>query len=124
MPALLLDVAQLRARQVRQLQVLEEQVQELGARQAEGELIHRFALAGLRAGTIVAALRAIERIALGELAVAGVDDLAIAPLPVPETRLGDIARGKVDFPALVHVRDGPLADQVLYCLADLILVPP
>jgi len=43
---------------------------------------------------------------------------------MPEVRLGDVARGQVDFPALVHVFDGPFADQILYGLADLVLVSP
>src|SRR5690606_36152653 len=124
LPFLLGDVAQLRAYQVRQLQVFEEQVEEFGARQAEGELVHRFALARLGAAPAFRTVGAREGIALGELAVAGVHQLAVAPRAMPEVRLGDVARGQADFPALVHVFDGPFADQILYGLADLVLVSP
>src|SRR5690606_41017770 len=105
-------------------EVFEEQVQELGARQAEGELVYRLAFAGFRAALAVGPRWPRERVALGEFAVAGVNQLAIAPLPVPEMRLGNVARGQVDLPALVHVFDGPFAHQILHGPADLVFVSP
>ncbi len=109
---------------MRQLQVLEEQVEELGPRQAEGELVHRFAFARLGAALALPALRPVEGVALGELAVAGVHDLAVAARAVPEGRLGDVAGGQVDFTALVHVLDRAVADHPVHRLADLVLVAP
>ncbi|MDT4840693.1 hypothetical protein FQZ97_745210 [compost metagenome] len=109
---------------MRQLQVLEEQIEELGAGQAEGELVYRFPFTRLGAAFPLPALRPVEGVALGKLAVAGVHHLAVAARAVPESRLGNITGGQVDLAPLVHVLDRAVTDHPVDRLADLVLVTP
>jgi len=109
---------------VRQFQILEKEVQEFSTRQAEGELVHRFTFTRLGATLALPALRPVEGVALGELAVARMHHFAVAARAVPECRLGNIAGGQIDLTALIHVLDRAVTDHPVYRLADLILVTP
>ena len=95
-----LDLAHDGARQARQLQVLEEDVEELLAREAEYELVDAVAAARARAAAAArAALGPAQLVALRELAVARRDDLAIAARAVPESRLANVLAGIDDVAA-------------------------
>src|SRR5690606_20060799 len=118
-------VAQLVAHHVGQGEVIEEDLHELGARQREGELIHRVTPAlPARAPAAPAAPGPVDLIAPRELLVARMHDLAVATRPVPEGRLGNVPRGQVDVTGLVHVLDRAFVDHAAYRLADLVLVTP
>src|SRR5690606_26431788 len=111
------DIAQLRACQIGQLQVFEEQIQELRARQRKGELINQIALPGVTARTLPTTARALDAVALYKLPVAGVHGFAVAPLPMPERGFGNILDRQVDVRATVHVAHGTLVDQAADGLA-------
>ncbi|MNS63480.1 hypothetical protein D3C72_965750 [compost metagenome] len=109
---------------MRQFQVLEEQVQEFGPRQAEGELINRFSFARVGPALALAALRPVDGVTLGEFAVARVHHLAVTARAVPERRLGNIPGGQVDLSALIHILNRAVTDHSVNRLADLVLVAP
>src|SRR5690606_21665743 len=68
----LVDVTQLGADEIGELQILEKQIQELRSRQREGELIHQIALSGFATGPLPTAARTLDTVTLDELLVAGV----------------------------------------------------
>ena len=105
--------------QVRQLQVLEEEVQELLAGQGEGELVLALAaVAGFLAAAAAAAGRLVDAVARGELLVAREDALPPSALGiVVEARLAD-ALGR-DRDRLAGADVGDLA--VLQGLVDGVL---
>jgi hypothetical protein len=120
-------VAEPRALQVRQLEIVEEQRQELVARQHEGELVAAFALArlvALRAALARPALRPLDRVARHELAVAGQHEVAVARLlVVVQVRFLQAAAGDRDAPAAPHVLDRAFGELVVGRALDLVLEP-
>ena len=118
-------LGQLRAHQVRQCQVLEEDLHELFAAQAEDEVVLAFALvAGLAAAAALpaAALGSLDAVAAHELLVARVHDLAHAALAVAEHGFGEVLLRDVDVLAALDVADAAAVDRPLHRLADLLLV--
>ena len=109
--------------QVGQLEVLEEDVQELVARQREDEVVYAFPGAGLAAATAPAAtLRSRDLVAAHELLVSGMDRLPVTAHPVAKARFGDVLGWNLDVTALGHVGDGALGDHALDRAPDVLLV--
>src|SRR5690606_37633084 len=116
-----------RAHEIGQGQVLEEDLHELFLAPAEdGVVVALAGIAGIAraAALATAALRLLDAVALDILAVARVDHLARATLPVAEHRLGQITLGNGDVFALFDVADAAAVDGPLHGVSNLILVSP
>ena len=117
---------QLRAHQVGQRQVLEEDLHELFLAQLEDEVVLAFAgIAGLAlaAALATAALGPLDAVAADEVLVARVHHLADAALAMAEDRLAHVLLRDVHFLAALDVADAAAVDGALDRLADLLLVP-
>src|SRR5690606_5783778 len=105
------------ADQAGELEVLEEEVEELLARELEDEVVLVLAvLARLAlAGTVASATEwALDAVAGAELVVAGEDLLPDAALAVVQRGLGEIARRNGDLLAVLQVADGAAVDRLGY----------
>src|SRR5690606_13353840 len=118
------DLAEHGPGQPRQLEVVEEDLHELFARQREREVVGAVAAVAARAAVTFAARGTGQPVAGLELAVSGVDVLPVAAAPVPEARLGQVARRDADLAAALHVADRPAGDHVGHRLANLRPVAP
>ena len=107
--------------QPRQLQVVEENLQELLARECKDEVVLGLAGACL-AAVPPAILRTRNAVAFHELAIAGRDDLAIAAGPMAKDRLGNVLARNPDVAALLHVLHGALGQDIVHRPADLLAV--
>ena len=100
--------------------MLEKNVEELLARELEGEVVLvRAVPAGLVAAATAAGITTLKFIAGMILVVAREHVAPDAAATVTELRLGDILGGNADLFAAVDVGDAPLADRLLHRLADL-----
>jgi hypothetical protein len=119
-------LGQLGADQVRQGQVLEEDLHELLLAQAEDEIVLPFAgVAGLAAAGATAPLtplRALDAVTGHVLLVAGVHHLAFAAGAVVEHRLAHILLGDVHVLAALQVADAAPIDRPAHRFLDLLLV--
>ncbi len=119
------DVGELRAREVRQREVVEERLHELFLGEVEDEVVVPLAgVAGLAAARAAAsaAVRPLDAVAGDVLAVARMHGLALAALAVAEHGLAQVALGNVDVLALLQVADAAAIDGTPDGLADLLLV--
>ena len=121
----LFRVPDFRAREIGQLEVVEEDLHELFARQRERERVVAAALPAFVAGAARAAgaFRPGNAVAGHVFAVARQHELAIAAAPEAERRLRDVLLRHAHFAALLHVGKAPLADHLLHGVLDLRLVP-
>ena len=111
------------AREVRQLQVVEEELHELLARERELEAVRAVALARAAfAALALPPLGALDAVALVEGAVARVDHLAVAAVAVPERGLGDVLDRDANAAAVLHVLDGAVGDHPVDRALDLLAV--
>src|SRR5262249_22187882 len=110
--------------QVRQRQVVEEDLHELFLGEMEDEIVLALARVArlAAAASASAALRPLDAVALHVVLVARVDHLSLATLAVPEDRLVDVLLPDVDALALGDVTDAATVDCALHRLPDLILV--
>ena len=118
-------LGELRAGQVRQREVVEEDLHELFLGQVEDEIV--LALAGVARLALPLPLpppplRPLDAVAAHVLLVARMHDLARAALAVAEHRLADVALRDVDVLALLDVADAAAVDRAPHRLADLLLV--
>ena len=116
---------ELRAHQVGQRQVLEEDLHELFLAQAEDEVVLAFAgIAGLAlaAARTAAALGPLDAVAADEVLVARMHHLADAALAVAEDRLAQVLLRDVHLLAALDVADAAPVDGALHRLAHLLLV--
>ena len=119
-------LGQLRAHQVRQGQVLEEDLHEFFLAQRKDEIVLALALVAglaLSAALPAAALGPRDAVAGDEVLVARVHDLAHPALAVAEDGFADVALGDMDVFATLDVADAAAVDGALHRLADLLLVP-
>ena len=119
------DVAGLGAHHVGQLQIVEEDRQELVARERERERVGAVAaLAGALPVAVVrrAAFGALQPVPGHELPVAGQHHVARAPGSVTPHGLGDVARGDLHLAAADDVGDRALVDHVGHRAPDVALV--
>ena len=117
-------LGELRARQARQGQVVEEDLHELFLAEVEDEVVLALAgVAGLAlAAAAAAAPRPLDLVAAQVLLVAGMDDLARAALAVAEDRLADVALRNVDVLAALDVADAAAVDRAPHRVAHLVLI--
>ena len=118
------DLGELGADHARQLEVLEEQVEEFLARELEHEVVLVLALVArlaLAAAVTAAAERALDAVAGAELVVTGKDLFPDPALAVMQRRFGEVARGDGDLLAVVQVADRAAVDGLGHRLADLLL---
>src|SRR6185503_2138743 len=109
--------------EIRQLEVVEEDLHELVARQREDERVLAVALARLPlVAAAAAALRARDVVAGDELAVAGQHEFAIAAVAEAERRFGNVLLRHADLAALLHVGELALADHLLDGVLDMRLI--
>jgi hypothetical protein len=112
------------AREIGELEIVEEDLHELFARQREHEVVLAAAFAALVATTTAArAFGSRDPVAGDVFAIAGEHELAVAAAAEAERRLGDVLFGTRHFAALLHVGQAALADHLLHRGFDLRLVP-
>ena len=118
-------VGQLRAFEMGQGQILEEDLHELFAAQVEDEVVIALAgIAGLAAALATAATRWLgNAVALDVLGVAGAHDLAHTAVAVAEDGLAQVFLGDVNILAALHVTDAAAIHRAAHGVADLLLVP-
>jgi hypothetical protein len=115
--------AELGARKPRQLEVVEEDLHELLARQREDEVVLTVALATFAvAATATAAVRPLNAIAGHVFAVARQHEFAIATMAEGEGGLRQVLLRHPDFAAAFHVGETPFADHLLDRFPDVQLV--
>ena len=119
------DLGELRAREVGQLEVVEEVLHELFLGEVEDEVV--LALAGVArlaaaAAAAAAAVGPLDAVAGHVFAVARMHGLALAAVAVAEQRLAQVALGDVDVLAVLEVADAAAVDRAAHRLADLVLV--
>ena len=113
-----------RAREPRQLEIVEEYLHELFARELEHEVVLRVAFAAVAAvaAAAAAALRPRDAVTGHVFAVAGQHVLAVADAAVVERRLGDVLARHAHFAALLEVGELALADHLAHRLLHVRLV--
>src|SRR5690606_37920474 len=115
------DLLEVGLDEIRKLQVLEEDVEELLARQSELELVLAIAaIARLAAAAAPALGRLLHAVADDELLVPGKDALTVTPgRGVAKLRLADSLRRDGNGLAIGRIRDAAVADGAVHHLLDL-----
>src|ERR1700722_7762878 len=120
MPAHAFGIHHPALRQIRQLQVFQEQVDELFARQSEAEIVLPLAVrTTLRAAAALTTLRAGDGIAFDVLLVAWQQMIAHAARGATvERRLVHALRGQGDLACLIRIFNGTSGRALVHSLAD------
>jgi hypothetical protein len=119
-----LGVPHFGAREIGELEIVEEDLHELLARQREDEFVFAAALAALVSPAAAArAVRPRNSVAGDVLAIARQHEFAIAAAAEAERRLGDVLLRHPDLAAALHIGQAPLAHHLLDRGLDLRLVP-